>query len=441
MGLGGRLVIINGTDCDWIRSDQMSYQMNSWNFPEVIKSNSYEVIYIEWSQYIFYDHSLDSASVTYTFKGKDNSSFKIQARAKEIWDIQIYFEDFNFLPYENGKTISLGFRHDGFINFVIFGKNNNYISNHSDICNYNLDLWADRQLGEICIAGSHDAGMNQITGGTAFANACNTQTQTNTILRQLELGIRYFDIRPVISGAHYYTGHYSKVGPTWQGCNGQSIESIIDDLNEFTSKRHNAIIIIKLSHSLNTDVGASSYRGFNENEWIGLFYEMDAIKNKYETGNKQFTDLSKVKLNEIIKGKSSVIILSDCNEQFIESRLGTGFFPIRSLDTYDSYSNTNDIDQMISDQITKMHNNSSNRFFLISWTLTQSNLQVFNCSGGGVIGLPGSILSLADSANQNLLVRLYPEISTKTYPNIIYVDNVADFDAASLAMSVNCKVL
>jgi hypothetical protein len=38
MGKGGYMILTNGTPYRWKRSDQMSYQMKSWDFPEVIEA-------------------------------------------------------------------------------------------------------------------------------------------------------------------------------------------------------------------------------------------------------------------------------------------------------------------------------------------------------------------------------------------------------------------
>ena len=44
------------------------------------------------------------------------------------------------------------------------------------------------------------------------------------------------------------------------------MESIIQQLNEFTSNKRE-LIIINLSHSLNTDLGNTKYRSFTQEEY------------------------------------------------------------------------------------------------------------------------------------------------------------------------------
>ena len=117
--------------------------------------------------------------------------------------------------------------------------------------------------------GSHDAGMSTLTSGTAMGTRANVITQTQSIGGQLNAGSRYFDIRPVISAGQYVTGHYGRIEQlgvvTWQGGNGQSIDSIISEINAFTACNQE-LIILRLSHDLNTDVGNEGYRSFTQHE-------------------------------------------------------------------------------------------------------------------------------------------------------------------------------
>lgn len=59
----------------------------------------------------------------------------------------------------------------------------------------------------------------------------------------------------MISGGKFKTGHYSEISTvlvsTFQGGNGQSIEDIVDEVNEFTKDKAE-IVILRLAHDLNT---------------------------------------------------------------------------------------------------------------------------------------------------------------------------------------------
>ena len=102
-----------------------------------------------------------------------------------------------------------------------------------------------KTLNDMCIPGSHDSGMSVSNNGTIGAAPCNTQTQTQSILGQLNLGARYFDIRPIVGSGQYFTGHYSHVNSVlgMQGARGESIPDIISDINNFTATNNELIIL------------------------------------------------------------------------------------------------------------------------------------------------------------------------------------------------------
>jgi hypothetical protein len=158
----------------------------------------------------------------------------------------------------------------------------------------NIGTLGNNTLRELCIPGSHDAGMSKINGHTYFANACNTLTQTEDIAAQLLLGARFFDLRPVIADGedYFYTGHYSKIdfglGHTYQGADGQPFDSIIRDINFFTQgtlnqapRGNSELIVLNLSHDLDTTLGNASYAPFTQTDWDRLLGKLSAIRNLF----------------------------------------------------------------------------------------------------------------------------------------------------------------
>ncbi|KAF7361288.1 PLC-like phosphodiesterase [Mycena sanguinolenta] len=281
----------------------------------------------------------------------------------------------------------------------------------------NIGLLGSRPLKHICIPGSHDAGMSQLNGGTLFSDAANTQTQTLGIAAQLAAGSRYFDIRPVITDGTYSTGHYSDITEidSWQGSNGQSISSVISDINSFTST-NNELIIINLSHAYDTDAGNSNYPIFTQDQWNALFAELTGINHRYVDPNPTTVDLTT---------PDDTIDLGDYASQ--------GFYQYSQLNAYNEYADTNTLSTMESDQLTKMaaqRTSPDSSYFLLSWTLTQDALET--------LGLGDSILELAASAYPALFTALSPKLSTSTYPNILYIDNFQnDGKMVNLAMTIN----
>ncbi|HEY7767962.1 MAG TPA: hypothetical protein VIB55_07250, partial [Longimicrobium sp.] len=237
MGQGGKITLVNGTPYNWRNTYHHSYQMNSWTFPDTIAAGTTASVYVEWSQG-FFEHSGDDAGeVTYTL-GPSGANFQVQARAGNGFDLRVVLTDIATTGNPKGSTIDLGWQHDGNVTFILAGTEGSYTSSNPPAAwmQQNLGVLGGRSLRHLCIPGSHDAGMSVYTSGTAFATRCNTLTQTSGILGQLQFGVRYFDIRPVISAGQYLTGHYGNIGQinSWQGANGQSIASIISDVNAFT---------------------------------------------------------------------------------------------------------------------------------------------------------------------------------------------------------------
>ena len=306
----------------------------------------------------------------------------------------------------------------------------------------NLGLLGSRTLRQICMPGTHDAGMSTVASGTLFSDSCNTQTQTTGILGQLQAGSRYFDIRPVISGGQYLTGHYSDIGSgstnTWQGGNGQSIASIISDINSFTAS-NGELIILNLSADLDTDLGNGSYAAFTQAQWNALLSILQGgISNLFVYSA---SDLSTLPLNTYIgNGNAAVVVIVSPAASGISlgSYANQGFYPAANFPSYNVYSDTNDLNTMTSDQISKLQaqrTNPNSVFFLLSWTLTQDSLQAAACPITG--GSSTSILDLANTANAQLS-QILPACTSQSYPNVIYIDNIqSSLNVASIAMQIN----
>ncbi|MDC9581066.1 hypothetical protein PSI15_05670 [Xenorhabdus sp. PR6a] len=356
--------------------------------------------------------------------------------------LEIYLENIETLNHKKGDTVSLDWQSNKLTYLFLIGDAGYYIGpdiNAESWIQDHLHLLGNHSLKEICIPGSHDAGMSVVTWKTLLASECNTLTQTNNILGQLKSGIRYFDIRPALSDGNFFTEHFSKVG-IWEGALGESIESIINGINQFT-KYNNELIMIKLSHSLNLDVGFfETYRHFNKDQWFDLFDQLSTINHLYYhsgVGNVSDSTINTLTAN----GMRPAILFFVDKEKESDIDLGeyedAGFFYLNELDMYSKFSNSDDYIFMVHDQIQKMHDHAPEQYFEIQWTLTQQITDVSLCS----TRISHSIRELADIANNKLVEKLYPYITKTEYPNIILIDNVKDTTATILALAINWKVL
>ena len=397
-------------------------------------------MYVEWDQFEGSERG-DSGEVTYRLAGTPHV-FQIQARATDDCMLQVLFENLSAAGNPKGSVLPLGWMHNRSTVFILAGTEGHFVSNQlpTNWMQMNRDVLSARSLRHLCIPGAHDAGMSQYNGHTFLAKPCNTLTQVTSIYGQLERGVRYFDLRPVISSGEFWTGHYShiEIFGSWQGANGQSIASIIDDVNRYT-EYFGELIILRLSHDLNTDVGNSSYRPFNQEEWNGLFKNLLRVHRRFIVDDPRRIDLTALPLDTFIgQGNSAVILLIDPSDP--EVRVGEyanhGFYSTWNFNTFDSYSNTADPSVMMADQLDKLEQkrkSPDDSYFLLSWTLTQNALQAATCS----LGTANSILDLASQANPLIYRHLLPKCSRRTYPNILYLDQISSPTVAALAMAVN----
>ncbi|XP_014291091.1 uncharacterized protein [Halyomorpha halys] len=396
------------------------------------------IAYVEFENSFFPFISFFShAQIEYELVGSGGKSFQILATGKPR-QLEVIYNNLEIDGHPKGMRHSLGWKHKGENNFIIIGRNGTYTGNSMNASNwmeYNMESLGGRTLRQISIPGSHTAGMSKLDGHSTYGKPCNVLTQSYSVGEQLNLGIRYLDIRPVINDGKYLTGKYSLIQGSWQGGNGQSIASIINDLNVFT-KEHNELIVIKLSYSLNTDNGSDNYRRFNQTEWENLFQQLDTINHLYNNPNKD-VQLDQITLSCYTNhgSRSSVFIIVDDPDSKVElgSRLGNGYFMPDNLNIYDENSHTNKVSDMIDDQIWKMSDYSHRQYFLLSWTLTPSTLQFFKCKP--------TVKDLADEVNIQLGWLLYRKVCFLAFPNIILVDNVKDTDVVSMSLALTFKIM
>ncbi|RBR18149.1 uncharacterized protein FIESC28_06215 [Fusarium coffeatum] len=444
MGEGGYMILTNGTPYRWKRSDQMSYQMKSWDFPEVIEAGKVPRTYIEFSQGAFKKRSDTSGSVKYTLEGT-GCSFTIHVRDDDerIW---VKLDSLESVGNARGSEIHLGWRHDKCLTWVLSGSKEEFHTSNPPMdwmqqCRKTI---GHLPLSKICLLGTHDSGMSTTSHSLVPVSVIDPYVlcQCEDIYGQLQKGARYFDIRPQIYKGKWCTGHYTgKVG-----ARGENIADIIDGVNKFT-KDNGELIIINFSHSLQSDV--EEWREFNKEEWHNLMKELQKLNNLFIMNDKsKANNLSNVKVDEFIgNGKAAVVcVIEDWGSLSLGDYLNQGFFKSGQLNIRNEYANKDETDVMVADQIEKMkHHMSSNdkRMFLLSWTLTQ---QVPEWDGS-VRGFAGSVTDtlrpiklLAKDCNPELFTRLLPEVSESSFPNVVYIDYLDSMEYVALVVAINDKV-
>jgi hypothetical protein len=442
------ITLINGTPYDW-QISAVSVPGMRVNVPNKIPSGRDGLLRMT------YTNSFLSGVVTISLEGTD-LEFKIRGTVRggtSLLTLTMELTNFSMLGYPKGSIIDWGYVPPGAgFKVIIAGKPGSFSSNRGvgAWMHDHLNVLGNRTLRNLCIPGSHDAGMNMITARTGFVNECNTLTQVMSVGDQLIRGARYFDIRPVISGGVFRAGHYSDTGSIlgWQGASGRFLSEIIDDVNSFTAT-HQELIVLHLSHDLNTDI-ERPYLSLNQGDWNRLFSQLMGLNFRFRPGgrNPRTLDLTTLTLADFIDNRPAVVLVVEPTDPHITlgSFATEGFYTTRNFPVFDQYSGTNVVKKMATDQLTKLHDQRPNPdagYFLLSWTLTQDDAQATAC----VLWTGPSIVSLAASANLWLYTSLPSSINGWTYPNILYIDSVGTFsifqefpgssDIAAMAMAVN----
>lgn len=129
--------------------------------------------------------------------------------------------------------------------------------------------FGDVPLCQLPIPGSHDSG----TYGTFTVQDSAARTQNKTLAQQLALGIRYFDLRPLVDSDSFYIAHWAKSDvliAKWTGDEGLTEAamdadrtSLLGKLRHFLKNHSKEVVIIKLQ-----SFDAATSQSFNADDHI-----------------------------------------------------------------------------------------------------------------------------------------------------------------------------
>jgi hypothetical protein len=370
----------------------------------------------------------DDAGEAYFDIAGTSNKFSVLARKPSDYKLTISLDNLPTKQSPLGTKVDMGFRHDAAVNWIMstdeagqwWSNSGTYV----DWMQQSMGSLANRTLRHICMPGSHDAGMSRFTPGTIGANFANTQTQYLDIGQQLMAGSRYFDVRPVLSNGQWVSGHYSAlendVQDIWVGGNGQPVADMIKQINDFTSK-YQELIIINLSHTLDTD---NEYKDLTQAQWNALFDTLKDINNRYTIPNPGSTDFTTKVLGDFITDRASVFIFAQLPSSVsLGDYSNQGFYSSTNFPFYDQYSNTNDRTKMKSDQFAKLKANRNivgdpaarkDGFHVLSWLITQQP--------GDVLNAERAILNLAAEAFDDIVNEGWNTFMPESFPNVLFVD-------------------
>ena len=237
------------------------------------------------------------------------------------------------------------------------------------------------------------------------------------------------------------SGHYTFVDSSpinfWQGGDGESIQSIIDQVNKFTSD-HRELIVLSISHvQILSDRGflakfeRDDFRDANENEWKDLLGRFEGLQQRWsETTN----DLTKVPLKDFIgpfngPGQSAVILVFDDGVD-IGNRAGmfhNSVWPWNGSDWQKP-----EVDRL--NDLKAQESKVDARPFSYSGCHTQTREEAIACTLGQD---DKSILNLSEKPKNKLFTELFPACTETIHPCSISMDAIDSSDLSALCLAIS----
>lgn len=277
-------------------------------------------------------------------------------RKNPLWDSKTYNTSAHKLKLENSGAICLYDKNDKLV-FVI--NSQRWMSALNDSLN----------LKDICMPGSHDAGMYftslNFNGDGDLLGSGIALTQSKNFREQLGFGIRYFDLRPEYDSSkrgenRFHVYHGMATGPL--------IKDIMNDIISFFEHPNgkNETVII----------GLTNFKSFEkDSEKIDLLNFIIEKLGRFMYRLPNDKNLGSLKLSEV-RGK--IIFLLDVSDEKGEySRLTKAnsishFFTKQIFKScvFDEYANTTSYEYMYKNQINHFKSFNQEKLFLLNWTLT-----------------------------------------------------------------------
>jgi hypothetical protein len=348
--------------------------------------------------------------------------------------------------------------------------------------------YQNKSLGQLSIPGSHDAAMSQSNDCYVGASTGNTKTQIKSIADQLDVGIRYFDIRPAfdlssdLTVCEYRTGHFSNTPVGIKGCFGEAMIDVLTSTQHFLAQNQTEVVVLKFSHFYVYGHESGFFKEEDPSDEPSTDLKQRLITNlmayigynlgtSYVFHNTSGTRLADLPLSSCA-GKAIIVFdISELHGVSLTSgiytyldlleKTGDDDHPVINTHTkqdahlvvFDRYSNTNDISLMISKTAPADLTNPTNPgqewqlmqtdyhngdLFLLSWTLTLSDSDSLN-------PFTYDILELSQEATGRLaheMVSMYSnhKLTGPLFPNVLYVD-AADGFATDVAVWLNSMEL
>ncbi|KAF7946278.1 hypothetical protein EAE96_009280 [Botrytis aclada] len=305
--------LVNGTPYDWHLVSNETKHMK-WFPNATIPSGTSAESCISWILYL----RNAKAEATYRIDNPSSpESFTVRARQNPTKIEVVYHENLSSLTNPKKSVIDLVYSKKHPHPFILAGNgiSSPYVSSNPPIgwMQSTFSTLSSRPLRQISMPMAHCAGSNVLTDSFVGPGTLhNTQTQSNSVFMQLVFGARWLDIRPVFYEGKWMTYFGSYSSGRMFGASGQSIESVIDDVNRFTKAHPGELIVLDISRDASN---ASKWRKFNGNEWMKFYALLSGIRNVWKEPRRLEWDLSLLPFDTFVKkgGKSTVLVRIPCD--------------------------------------------------------------------------------------------------------------------------------
>lgn len=300
----------------------------------------------------------------------------------------------------------------------------------------------DYTLKDIVLPGAHDAGMSILNGvggkSTYTINECNTLTQLLPVQKQLEAGIRMFDLRIDLYQATLYAKHAPSdcMDDAVGGGYGERLDTVLAAVSRFLDLHKKEIVILSFCHFCDRHMTVA-----DQAKAIIAALGKDKV---FAPGDRPLKDIP-------LKELAGKVLVTFEAFSFPELAVVANTMTDRSDAFFNykrAYTATNIPDQLITGEKAFFENlkgkTDANDMIRLDWQLTQLGQEAaLTCSQfqsessnlllDGALLLTNaikknkSIISLALTGNRYLPVKLMDwvkdgTINKENKPNILYVD-------------------
>lgn len=278
----------------------------------------------------------------------------------------------------------------------------------------------DIKFSNICIPGSHDAGMYLIRNCSIGANECNTQTQALPIKEQLEIGYRYFDLRPTKLRGELLTYHFNECGG--MGCYGGDLKTIFREVNNFI-KKYREVVILQFDHFCKlTPDDDRFYKLLQDTFKDNIYRETARNEHIYDW------DLRDI-LGENGQGKV-ILLFKNTGIPNSDEYRQKGYFDFEILNNIGGWTDKNSYKKLKESQLENYNNYVPQypNLFEFSWQMTHETADVIRC----LIDKSNSIKAMSKKSNAGFQEVVDSMIQTgaihsSKMPNFFWLDYGGDW--------------